>query len=318
MESDQSGLVDLVRDLLAAYQATRRVTSRYRSGELRFEELKTLVGDSEGTVLFRLKERCHALFRPVEDDEAATVSPAVLFDLAVGSLFHEAMKLRENFYQREVYGPKVRAARHAAVGDELREKLVREMEKIVADASQRLDEAVHETETLLSQTRDQFRSLLVVHRENGLVVRYLIENASLVAEVFEEGLDSLLEEIFGDTAGGYQKAARSYLQSGYFDEARGALSEAVARAGERPDLLALVAYAEGMSAYLRGSYGESVDRLGCWIEAGPAGEDAAYADLAYAAMSRLVRQLGDADPELLGETAALLARIQPHSPRACA
>ena len=38
----------------------------------------------------------------------------VLFDLAVGSLFHEAMKFRENFYQREVYGPRVRALRDAA------------------------------------------------------------------------------------------------------------------------------------------------------------------------------------------------------------
>ena len=43
-------------------------------------ELQDLVGDDESSVLFRLKERCHALFRPADPD-AEMVSPReVLFD----------------------------------------------------------------------------------------------------------------------------------------------------------------------------------------------------------------------------------------------
>ena len=61
-----------------------------------------------------------------------------LFDLAVGSLFHEAMKFRENFYQREVYGPRVRALRTESGAEN--EALFREFEKILAAVAQRLDE----------------------------------------------------------------------------------------------------------------------------------------------------------------------------------
>ena len=71
-----------------------------------------------------------------------------LFDLAVGSLFHEAMKLRENLYQREVYGPRVRALRSDA-GEE-NEALFDEFEKMLGAVAQRLDEGLRESETLLA------------------------------------------------------------------------------------------------------------------------------------------------------------------------
>lgn len=317
MGADQSGLVDIVRDLLDVYELTRRLTERYRKGELRFEELKALVGDSESSVLFRLKERCHALFRPAEGASGETVGPEILFDLAVGSLFHEAMKFRENFYQREVYGPKVRALAGGEAGDAVRDRLVHEMEKILAAASQRLDEAVNETETLLLQTRDQFRTLLAEHRENGLVCRYLVENASLVGEVFEEGLDALLGEIYGDPAEGYALVARSYLRSGYFEEGRRALAEALATAGNRADLQRLCAYAEAMNGYLAGRYGETLAHLRCWLDAKPAEDEAPYADLAFAAVSRIEQLVEGTDAErITAEAAELAERIKPYSPRA--
>jgi tetratricopeptide (TPR) repeat protein len=320
MGQEQSGLVDIARDLLSAYQLTRRLTERYRNGELCFEELKTLVGDSESSLLFRLKERCHALFRPAEGSPGETVRPEALFDLAVGSLFHEAMKLRENFYQHEVYGPKVRALRaavDAGADDAVRENLVREMEKILDAAAQRLDEAVHETDTLLTQTRDQFRILVAEHRDNGLVCRYLVEHASLVGEVFEEGLDSLLREIYGSPAEGYALAARSYLSSGFFEEGRRALDEALGVADARADLERLCIYAEGMSAYLNGNYARSVERLGRWLDAEPGEAEAPYADLAYAAVSRVGQLVEGRDSAAIAKASAKLAqRIKPYSPRA--
>ena len=320
MDNEPAGLVDITRDLLHVYRLTRRLTERYRKGELRFEELKSLVGDTEASVLFRLKERCHALFRLDEASTSDVVRPEALFDLAVGSLFHEAMKLRENLYQREVYGPKVRAVRGAADAtrrDAVRERLVREMEKILADAAQRLDEAVNETETLVIQTRDQFRILLSEHRDNGLVCRYLVENASLVSEVFEEGLDALLENLYGDPAEGYALVARSYLQSGYFDEGRRALAEAIAIGGHRADLDRLCAYAEGMSAYLDTRYAETVAHLGRWLDAEPIEQEGPYADLAFAAVSRIGQLVEGTDSAAIEAKAGkLVQRIKPYSPRA--
>lgn len=313
-----SGLVDIVRDFLDVHRLTRRMIEHYRAGDLRFDEVARLVGDSEQSALFRLKERCHALFRASQDDApGSALRPEALFDLAVGALFHDAMKLRENFYQLEVYGPKVRTLRQQS-GDAPSD-LVREMEKVLAAASERFDEALAETEMLLVQTREQFRLLLVVHRDNGLVARYLVENASLVSDVFGTGIDSLLAGMYGDAATGYVRVARSYLRSGYFEEAGRALAEAIARTGEsdREELHRLEAYAEGMKAYLSGHYSETVEKLGRWVDAGPSDEDAPQADLAYAAVSRIGQLVEGPSGETVARQAAELAeRIKPYSPRA--
>ena len=160
------GLVDIVREFLLAHRLLRRLFERHRSGELRFEDVQALAGDTEASVLFRLKERCHALFRAGGFDDG--LPRVALFDLAVGSLFHEAMKLRENFYQLEVYAPKVEAARRDAESGT--EGLFEEFARILAASRDRLAEAFAESEALLEQTRRQFRVLLRAHRMNGLVV----------------------------------------------------------------------------------------------------------------------------------------------------
>ena len=88
------GLVDIVRDFLAVDQAMRSLFERFRSGTLRFEEVRDRIAADEGSALFRLKERCHTLFRLGADASQAARPREVLFDLAVGSLFHETMKFR--------------------------------------------------------------------------------------------------------------------------------------------------------------------------------------------------------------------------------
>jgi tetratricopeptide (TPR) repeat protein len=298
------GLVDIVREFLLAHHELRRLFERQRARTLRWEEVARLVGDTEASVLFRLKERCHAQFR--SGDRDAGVARVALFDLAVGSLFHEAMKLRENFYQLEVYAPRVEAARgEAAAGTEA---LFEEFERILAASRDRLAEAFLESEALLEQTRRQFRVLLADHRRNGLVARYLLENASLVEEVLGEPLDQLFAGIHGDPVVGYAIAARSYLESGFFDEGRRALAEALARDPERPELRRASAYAEGMSAYLLGRYEEALHQLERWAEEVRAAEESPLRALAHAAVSRLEQLVEGEQLESLARRAGALAR----------
>ncbi len=315
MGSPDFGLVDIVRDYLLADTLTRRLAARYRVGQLRFEEVQELVGDSESSVLFRLKEHCHALFRPGERSQSLTMPREALFDLAVGSLFHEAMKFRENLYQHTVYGPKVRALRSETGVDT--DEIFQEFEKILAAAAIRLDEALQETEALFAHTRAQFHMLLVAHRTNGLVARYLIENSARVAEVFPQGLDRLLAEIHGSAARGYATAARSYLASGYFGPARGVLLEALARSGEEEELRRLAAYAEGMNAYLEGRYRDAIAGLEAWLALRPGLGEGALADLATAALSRVNSLAEGPDAEEIGaEASALALRTRPFGVRA--
>jgi len=309
--SVEAALVDIVREFLVAHQLTRTLFSHYREGTLEFSALAELIGDDEASVLFRLKERCHALFR--QDRPSATPdSPdprEVLFDLAVGSLFHESMSFRENFYQREVYGPRVRAL-HSESGSES-EGLFREFERILASVAVRLENGLVETEGLLERTRDQLAVLLVGHRENGYLARYLIENEALVAEVFSMGLEKLLVQIHDEAGRGYEVAARSYLKSGYYELARSAFEGARRRgANSLEDLVALEACATGMRAYLDGNYAKCVSSLSEWIDGFDKDEDPELVSLANAAVSRVGRFLdADSDSALIAEAAVLYEKL---------
>jgi tetratricopeptide (TPR) repeat protein len=300
VRSTEAGLVDIIREFLVVHRLLRRLFESQRRGRLRFEDVQTLAGDTEASPLFRLKERCHALFR------AGELGGDVLFDLAVGSLFHETMKLRENLYQLEVYAPKVEAARAQAQPGS--EGLFEEFARILEASRARLAEAASECEALLEQTRRQFRALLAAHRSSGLAARYLIENAALAEEVLAEPLDRFLSAVHGSPVGGYSLAARSYLESGYFDEARRSLAEALARDPERPDLRRQAAYAEGMSAYQRGRWADALRNLERWADESPLPEDAAFRALVYTAVVRLPPLVEGAERADLAARALALAR----------
>jgi hypothetical protein len=204
-----SGLVEIVREFLVAHRLLRQVSARYRGGLLAFEEVGELVGDDERSVLFRLKERTHALFR----GEGA-IGPAALFDLAVGSLFHEAMKFRENFYQRSAYGPKVQALQEAAVRDA--SGLLPEFEKLLEGAALRIDESLQELDTLLAQTTAQFRVLLEANADEGVLARVLVARGEELAEVFGGSSDEFFAALYGDVASAWSRAGRSLLESGFY------------------------------------------------------------------------------------------------------
>ena len=296
-------LVEIVREFLTAHQLLRRLVARYRRDELQFEELHELVSDDEESVLFRLKEKSHALFRPAGGRVGNARPGEVLLDLAVGSLFHEAMKFRESFYQREVYGPRVRALR-AEAGEEA-DGFFLEFEKILSLVSERLEEGLQETEALIDQTAQQLRRLITAQAENGFLTRFLIERTELVEAVYTEGLDALLTDIHGDPKLGFSRAAESYLASGYYGEAEEALLEAERRGSDAAATRGMAAYACGMSAYLAGRYAESVDRLGDWLDAA-ATPDPALARQAHAAVSRIGQLVDGPERQTVVDAAALL------------
>jgi len=227
-----------------------------------------------------------------------------LFDLTVGALFHEAMRFREVLYQREIYAPRV--GRLAGLSEEEAD-LIREFDRIVAGASERLDEALRETEALLEQARRQFRGLLRARPHDGLVARFLVENAGYVVLVFEGGLDVLFEEVHGDAATGYAIAARSYLDSGHFAEGGKLLAEARRHGGEREAWLRLGEYARAMEAYLRGDYRKAMEALSAWIEREPPADESLYAALALDAVSHVGRLTHGAERQAVAADAERLA-----------
>jgi hypothetical protein len=311
MRTANLGLVDIARDFLDAHQRVRELFARHRSGELRFYELEDLVGEDRGSVLFRLKERCHASFRSETEGPNHPMHREALFDLAVGSLFHEAMKFRENFYQREVYGPRVHALRSQA--EEGQAAIFDEFARIQEGVSARLEEGLVETEALLRQTLEQLRQLLIAHRHDPRVTRFLIDHSEKLTAAFEREFDEILADIYGDPARAYELAGRSLLTSGYYASAIRTLRAAIARGGDARELGRLVAYALGMEAYLARDYAESMERLAEWTRSN-AGDPPELARLAREALSRIGQLAPDESRERLTDQATALLSELPEGP----
>ncbi len=304
MRPIDSALVDIARDFLDAHQALREVAARHRRGDLCFDQVVSLVGDDEASVLFRLKERCHRAFR-IEGKPTAESAAGSLFDLAVGSLFHEAMKFRENVYTRDVYGPRVQALRDADVPDAA--GLLRESDKIVEDSALRLEESLAEAETLLAQTTRQFRVLLAAHPESHVVSRFLLERREQVRDVLDDSVEAILAEIAGSTAEGFAQVAHSYLTSGFYEPVLEIVDEALQHGVEPGRAERLRTYAQGMQAYLEGRYADALSALQRWGELTPAPDEVPLARIAATALSRLGTLVGEDAPATLAAEATSLA-----------
>lgn len=278
-------IVDILRDFIEVHRSVRDLVERHRSGSLHFRHVTSLVGEDEGSVLFRLKERCHAVFRQDQDGARQPTHREALFDLAVGSLFHEAMKLREDLYQNEVYAPRVRIMREGA-GEESK-ALFDEFERMLAGVAERLEKGVREVDTVVRRTADQLRLLLSESGDDGTAARFLTERNADVEAVFDVPLLVLLEQMHGSAPAGLERAGCSYLASGYFELAAERFAEAsrLERAG--PSVEALLDYALGMQAYLRRDYPRTLEKLSRWAASEAAPDRPELRALARDAVSRL-------------------------------
>lgn len=286
--------VQLLREFLAGHTAFAELFARYGAHELPFAKIRELVGDDEGAVLFRMKEKSHALFRS-DEYGSEVVRHEALFDLALGSLFHEAMKLRESLYQREVYGPRVAQLRDAA--DAESEALIVEFDRILGKSVARLDEVVAEVRVLLAQTRDQLRRLLLERAGDRRVTRCLLSRSDQVDATFPEGLGGLLRAMHGNAVTGLIEGARALLESAYYVEALEQLRRAETEpAAPTAEIEQLELYAEGMQAVLDGRYARSIASLTEWADRDGHLQEREFARLASGVLGRLGPLLRD-DPE---------------------
>ncbi len=309
MASAPAGLVDILREFLTAREQLNQLAEKYERNELLFADLQEFVGDSNNSVLFRLKEKSHSLFRPEAGSSKVARPREALFDLAIGSLFHEAMKFREDFYQREVYGPRVRSLRAEAGADA--SGLFHEFERILSAVSARLGQGLAETQSLMTQSWNQLQVLLSEQGAEGFVTRFLIERGETIDRLGPPGLENLLAAIHDDAASGYVIAGQSYLASGHYEAAHHVLAKALERGGDREQVSQLSAYARGMAAYIAGDYPECLADLSEWVETGGDTDDSlkSLAQSAVSSLSRLVD--GEARDSTLESAANLLAKLQP-------
>lgn len=219
-------IVEVVKLFLRSITLYRQFYNEYQKGSLRFEEVQKLVDDKGQSLLFNLKKICHSLFR----GNNSSSDKEQFFDLAVSSIFHEAMIIRENCYQVETYGPKARFLEGKPQKGPHEKKFLKELDRTLERARKRLSVELKETNCLLSEALEQLKDLITSYPENGLLVRFLLEDETLVREIFgPEGLENIFSTMYKEgRLAALQVAARSYYDSGYYRQAADTIKRALA------------------------------------------------------------------------------------------
>jgi tetratricopeptide (TPR) repeat protein len=246
-------IVEIVKRFLRSALIFKEVLKEYNQGNPKSSTVEKLVDTARSSPLFDLKERCHALFR-YKDVEPFNEKER-LFDLTVGSIFHESMKLKENLYQLEVYGPRYLEL-EKTLGNPIPEREFRGFMKIKSRAEQGLREGIEDLKELLRDVQEQLVELLKEYSKNQLLTRFLLENRALVQRVYgRKGLEKIFVSMYrGGIDQAYWIAGNSYLESQYFDMAHGVFKKALSRHPENEMLRFICQFSRGAHSYYASDY----------------------------------------------------------------
>ncbi|OPY78065.1 MAG: hypothetical protein A4E64_00918 [Syntrophorhabdus sp. PtaU1.Bin058] len=242
--------IDLVRESICVYEKCMECRGLFKAGQLGFASIEDFVDDRGKSCLYRLKEMCHELYR--NSDDAGYKEK--LYDITVGYIFHEAMKMRESLYQLEYYKPHC----DIAVQDltEKEKKIVHDISILIKKAEVRLREGLKETRTLLHELVEQLKDLIITYRGNYLLPRFIFENEKSLVRIYgKKGFRELLMVMYAD---GklllYFNAARSYLESEYYDLARKLFHKITRLDNKNGEALFLYRYASAFYFYFKNMF----------------------------------------------------------------
>jgi tetratricopeptide (TPR) repeat protein len=250
----------MVRTLLLAEVAFQEIFKKYKEGKLHFSDIGNWVDDRGRSLLYNLKEQSHSLFRagakgPVHRNEW-------LLDLAIGSIFHEAMKLRENIYQMEVYRPRYLQfkSKIGKTAYKYERDYLQQFERIISRAEQGVQEGMEETQSFFKDAVEQLIDFFKKNSPNPYLVRFLLEHQPLLQRVYG---DRKAKEIFHlmfkkGLLDAYSLAGRSYLHSGHYDLASLYFSKALRMEPSDHELQFFMNFSLGMKAYYKNAYSKAM------------------------------------------------------------
>jgi tetratricopeptide (TPR) repeat protein len=252
-------ILEIVRDYLYSHIRFQSIYAKYKAQTLSFDDVEEFVTDKDPTLpLYNLKESCHTLFRYQGEENSSDEEK--LLDLAVGSIFHEAMKLRENLYQLKVYKPRYLQIQNSQHTSEYEKNLLLEFMKIGAKTEKRLAESMMETKRLLHDTLEQVAHLLPSYKDNPVLMKFLLHNKELLQQAFgrRRGLKIIADMFPGGLGEAYDVEGRSYLASEHYDLAAEFFSQALKYRTHDQWLKCLYLYAHGMDGYYKNRYQDTL------------------------------------------------------------
>jgi hypothetical protein len=179
-----------------------------------WDGLTKMVGSEvEKGPLWLLKDLCQQLWpegRPEEDLDDS------LLDWLIGSIFHEAMKLKEDVYILNSYGSASLRSNTSL------SKLTRIMDRkgVIRRVAVDVMEQMEQLAFLFGQASNVLRTMLPGLTENILLIRFLVEQEDVIHELWGESLLALFQDMFpGQPGQGFCAAGESYMQGHWYTRA---------------------------------------------------------------------------------------------------
>jgi tetratricopeptide (TPR) repeat protein len=241
--------IDLISESIAVYTLCVDVIDLHAKGRLTFSRMEDFVDDRGKSSLYRLKQMSHELFRNVDE---ATYREK-FYDITVGYIFHEAMKLRENVYQLEYYKPQYETLVNSDELTALEKKIIHEFDALIHKAERRLKEGLKEVRVLLKDLVAQLKDLLKLYRSNYLLPRFILESQKALVKIYgKKGFAELLNEMYQyGRATLIYKAAQSYLESEYYACARMLFQKVVSMDHDDRRARFMFLYSSAFSSYFK-------------------------------------------------------------------
>ncbi len=210
-----------------------------QSGSLSFAIMRDLVGDkmSKGS-LWRLKDTSHYLFNAMRltpdrsaaaDETERAEDPAgarpglgctakeeagFLLDWTLGYIFHECVKMTEDAYQLQYYGPRLPLLPEG--GGSPCEDVLKSLAPIVGQSRTSLLRETRRVALLLEQARRLFCLYLSGERDNLSLALFIYDRSSLVLDTFHAYYEDLLKGIYGESLDIFHlQAARAFFAFGH-------------------------------------------------------------------------------------------------------
>jgi hypothetical protein len=212
---------DLFQDFFEAKIYFDNIYTAYKkSSSVPFNKMDLWVGtEVKKGPLWNLKDQSHRIFR---NNQLKSGLYEHLFDWTMGSIFHEAMKLKEDSYQVESYKPLLELEFKGHQHNKALSKIIKEYFSLIEKANHNLVEELDSIRELFSKALFHLREIFVSCKDNFLLLRFLLDNKKKVEKVF--GKNSFNHIVHQMVPKGiheaYMKAAEGCAERGWYHDAQ--------------------------------------------------------------------------------------------------
>jgi tetratricopeptide (TPR) repeat protein len=167
--------------------------------------------------LWNLRDQCHRLFR---NSGLSNNLFEHLFDWTIGSVFYEAIKVREDAYQLESYKPLLEHEAHR--GNKALSKIIDEYFSVIENVQSTIKIELNRIHELFSKAIFHLKEILPLYKDNIFVVRLFLDNQNKLPErtFGKESCTQILTRMFPDGLHyAYLSVAEHCIKSGWHEDA---------------------------------------------------------------------------------------------------